>query len=121
MTVKPIRALFFCLPILVASALLVGCGNSSCNSKYANCPAFGSNSGSGSGTGTGTGGGTGGGSGSGGGGAASGPFTVGGTVVGLTGTGLVIQDNGSDTLNISQNGPFTFAVPVASGSNYAVI
>lgn len=46
--------------------------------------------------------------------------TIGGTVSGLTGTGLVLQDNGADNLSITQNGAFTFATPVASGQPYAV-
>jgi len=47
-------------------------------------------------------------------------FTVGGTVSGLAGSGLVLQDNGGDNLNISSSGAFTFATPVAIGSPYAV-
>jgi 6-phosphogluconolactonase (cycloisomerase 2 family) len=46
--------------------------------------------------------------------------TVGGTVSGLTGTGLVLQDNGADNLSISVNGAFTFATALASGKAYAV-
>ncbi len=47
-------------------------------------------------------------------------FTVGGTVSGLAGSGLVLQDNGGDDLPISSSGTFTFATPVALGSPYAV-
>ena len=47
-------------------------------------------------------------------------FTVGGTVTGLVGTGLVLQDNGGDNLPITANGSFTFATPVTSGQPYAV-
>jgi hypothetical protein len=47
-------------------------------------------------------------------------YTVGGTVAGLIGTGLVLQDNGGDDLAIAANGPFTFATAVASGQPYAV-
>jgi uncharacterized repeat protein (TIGR03803 family) len=47
-------------------------------------------------------------------------YTIGGTVSGLSGTGLVLQDNGGDSLSIGANGSFTFATPVASGSSYAV-
>jgi len=47
-------------------------------------------------------------------------FAVGGTVTGLTGTGLVLQDNGGDDLPIAADGTFTFATPVASGAAYAV-
>jgi uncharacterized protein (TIGR02145 family) len=47
-------------------------------------------------------------------------YTVGGTVSGLTGTGLVLQNNGGDNLAISSNGAFTFATPLANGTGYAV-
>ena len=47
-------------------------------------------------------------------------FTIGGTVSGLTGSGLVLQNNALDNLSISTNGTFAFATPVASGGNYAV-
>jgi len=47
-------------------------------------------------------------------------FTIGGTVSGLLGAGLVLQDNGGDDLAISGDGSFTFATPVASGSMFAV-
>ena len=46
-------------------------------------------------------------------------YTVGGTISGLTGT-LVIANNGVDELTITQNGPFTFTTPLATGSNYEV-
>jgi len=46
--------------------------------------------------------------------------TIGGTVTGLTGTGLVLQDNGGDDLTITKNGAFTFATSLASGTAYAV-
>ena len=48
------------------------------------------------------------------------PFTIGGTVTGLAGTGLVLQDNSGDDLPISADGMFTFATPVASGDSYDV-
>jgi alpha-tubulin suppressor-like RCC1 family protein len=47
-------------------------------------------------------------------------YTVGGTVSGLAGTGLVLQDSGGDNLTITGNGAFTFATAVASGAAYAV-
>jgi trimeric autotransporter adhesin len=47
-------------------------------------------------------------------------YTVGGTVTGLSGTGLVLQDNGGDDLPISSSTGFTFLTSVGSGSNYAV-
>jgi 6-phosphogluconolactonase (cycloisomerase 2 family) len=46
--------------------------------------------------------------------------TIGGTVQGLSGTGLVLQDNGGDSLSVTQNGPFTFATALAAGAAYAV-
>ncbi len=47
-------------------------------------------------------------------------YIVGGTVTGLTGSGLVIQNNGGGDLSISGSGTFAFAAPVASGQPYAV-
>jgi hypothetical protein len=47
-------------------------------------------------------------------------FTVGGTVSGLSGTGLVLQLNGDDDLPIASDGSFTFATPLASGAQYRV-
>lgn len=47
-------------------------------------------------------------------------FTIGGTVTGLVGSGLVLQDNGSGNLTVNVNGSFTFATAVASGGAYAV-
>lgn len=47
-------------------------------------------------------------------------YTIGGTVNGLTGTGLVLRNNGGDDLVIASDGVFTFATPVANGGAYAV-
>ncbi len=47
-------------------------------------------------------------------------FTVGGTVTGVVGTGLVLQDNGGDNFTVTMNGAFTFATPLATGGSYAV-
>jgi N-acetylneuraminic acid mutarotase len=47
-------------------------------------------------------------------------YTIGGMVSGLTGTGLVLQDNGGNNLTITANGAFTFTTAVASGGAYAV-
>jgi 6-phosphogluconolactonase len=47
-------------------------------------------------------------------------FTVGGTVSGLAGSGLVLQNNAGDDLSLSADGTFTFATQVAGGSAYAV-
>ncbi len=52
--------------------------------------------------------------------AATPTYTVGGTVSGLFGSGLVLQDNGGDNLNITANGIFTFATTVADGAGYNV-
>ena len=46
--------------------------------------------------------------------------TIGGTVTGLTGTGLILQNNGGDNLIIATDGPFTFSTGVASGATYNV-
>jgi len=53
-----------------------------------------------------------------GGGGSPAAYTIGGTVSGLSGSGLVLQDNGSDTLKISGNGAFTFAMPVMTGKPF---
>jgi hypothetical protein len=66
----------------------------------------------------GCGGGGGGAGGGGGGGGAN--YTVGGTVSGLTGSGLVLRNNGSDDLPLSASTLFTFATKVAHGAAYAV-
>jgi hypothetical protein len=47
-------------------------------------------------------------------------YAVGGTVVGLTGTGLVLQDNGGDDTAVSTDGTFTFPTSIKSGRAYAV-
>jgi hypothetical protein len=47
-------------------------------------------------------------------------FTVGGTVSGLTGTGLVLQNNGGNNLAIAAGGAFTFSTALASGAAYSV-
>ena len=47
-------------------------------------------------------------------------YTIGGTVSGLTGTDLVLQDNGGDNLTINANGTFTFATAIDTGGMYAV-
>src|SRR5580658_9025480 len=53
-------------------------------------------------------------------GTGTGPFTIGGTVTGLTGTGLVLQDNGADNLAVKASGSFTFATSIATGGAYVV-
>lgn len=47
-------------------------------------------------------------------------YTIGGTVTGLSGTGLVLQNNGGDNLSVAGNGNFTFNTSMASSSAYAV-
>jgi subtilisin family serine protease/subtilisin-like proprotein convertase family protein len=61
-----------------------------------------------------------GGGGGGGGGAAAPTYTIGGTVAGLSGSGLVLQLNGGGNLSVTANGAFTFTAPVATGSSYDV-
>jgi len=50
----------------------------------------------------------------------AGSFTIGGTVTGLTGTGLILQDNGGDSLAISGNATFTFKTAIARNLAYNV-
>jgi hypothetical protein len=50
----------------------------------------------------------------------TGTFTVGGQVTGLSGTGLVLQDNGSDNLTVNKNGVFTFGTPLAVGASFNI-
>ncbi len=47
-------------------------------------------------------------------------FTVGGSVSGLSGSGLVLQLNGAADLPVSANGNFHFPKPSAKGSSYTV-
>jgi len=47
-------------------------------------------------------------------------YTVGGTVSGLTGTGLVLQNNAADDLPVAADGPFTFVTELADAASYAV-
>ncbi len=47
-------------------------------------------------------------------------YTIGGTVSGLVGSGLVLQNNAGDNLPIAADGSFTFATSIASGATYAV-
>lgn len=61
-----------------------------------------------------------GGGGSGGGAAAPASHSIGGTVMGLTGTGLVLQNNAGDDLTIAADGSFSFGTTLASGTTYAV-
>jgi trimeric autotransporter adhesin len=47
-------------------------------------------------------------------------FTVGGTVQGLAGSGLVLRNNGGDELTINSAGPFTFDTALPTGARYDV-
>ena len=47
-------------------------------------------------------------------------FTVGGSVTGLAGSGLRLQNNGSDDLDVAADGTFTFTTSVIGGTGYSV-
>ncbi len=47
-------------------------------------------------------------------------FSVGGTVTGLLGGGLVLQNNLSDTVEVNQDGPFAFPIKLSKWTNYEV-
>ncbi|MCU7924948.1 MAG: FG-GAP repeat protein [Candidatus Thiodiazotropha sp. (ex Dulcina madagascariensis)] len=47
-------------------------------------------------------------------------YTISGTVTGLTGTGLVLQNNAVDDLSITADGSFSFAIALADASAYEV-
>jgi 6-phosphogluconolactonase (cycloisomerase 2 family)/uncharacterized protein YaiE (UPF0345 family) len=47
-------------------------------------------------------------------------YSIGGTVSGLNGTALTLQDNGGDNLTVTANGNFTFATKIPSNMTYAV-
>ena len=47
-------------------------------------------------------------------------FSVGGTVTGLLGSGLVLQNNGRNNLTVAGDGAFTFTEELASDSDYNV-
>lgn len=49
------------------------------------------------------------------------PHTIGGTITGLAGTGLVLQDNNGDNLTVAAGATtFTFPTAILSGSTYSV-
>ncbi len=50
----------------------------------------------------------------------SGGYIVGGTIKGLIGTGLILQNNGGDDLVIEKNGPFEFSSRIEEGILYSV-
>ena len=47
-------------------------------------------------------------------------YSVGGTVTGLSGPGLILRNNGGDDLAVNANGAFTFSSRLASGAHYSV-
>ena len=47
-------------------------------------------------------------------------YTVGGSVSGVVGSGLVLQDNGGNDLAIAANGSFLFSAALANASAYTV-
>ncbi|TWG40817.1 hypothetical protein ATF69_0322 [Acidovorax delafieldii] len=47
-------------------------------------------------------------------------YTVGGSVSGLAGGAVVLQNNGRDDLSVSSNGGFTFGTALAGGTAYAI-
>lgn len=47
-------------------------------------------------------------------------FTVGGSVTGLTGSGLILRNNGAEDLPIGADGEFIFPTPVATGASFEV-
>jgi large repetitive protein len=51
---------------------------------------------------------------------ATGQFSISGSVSGLLGAGLVLQNNAGDDLPIATDGRFTFTTPLARGATYAV-
>lgn len=48
------------------------------------------------------------------------PHTIGGTVTGLSGGNIVLQNNSGDNLAVPANGAFVFETPVLHGNSYAV-
>ncbi len=47
-------------------------------------------------------------------------FTIGGTVTGLLGAGLILQNNGAADLAVNVDGVFNFPAAVADGTAYLV-
>jgi hypothetical protein len=47
-------------------------------------------------------------------------YTVSGTVTGLTGSGLVLHNNGGDKLPVAADGAIVFQTKIASGATYNV-
>jgi len=48
-------------------------------------------------------------------------YTIGGTISGLSGSGLVLQDNSSNNVAVASAATaFTFSTPIPSGGTYSV-
>jgi hypothetical protein len=47
-------------------------------------------------------------------------FTIGGTISGLVGSGLVLVNNGGDPVSPTADGPFTFPTSIVTGGSYNV-
>ena len=47
-------------------------------------------------------------------------YTIGGTVSGMVGSGMVLQNNGGDDRSISANGSFSFHTPLTAGTAYDI-
>src|SRR5258708_6813770 len=50
----------------------------------------------------------------------TGQYTVGGTLTGLRGQGLVLQDNSGSDLSLASNGTFAFAGRIKKNNTYSV-
>jgi len=55
-----------------------------------------------------------------GGGGSTATHTIGGSVSGLAGSGLVLRNNGADDLSVYADGSFVFSTPVSEGAAYSV-
>jgi len=47
-------------------------------------------------------------------------YTVSGSISGLTGSGLMLDNNGTDDVTVSADGTFTFAIPLVPGDSYSI-
>jgi 6-phosphogluconolactonase len=47
-------------------------------------------------------------------------YTISGVISGMAGSGMVLQNNGGDDLNISTNGAFSFNTAMSNGSAYSI-
>jgi alpha-tubulin suppressor-like RCC1 family protein len=102
--------------VFAAQLFLIGCGST----RLEKGNDAGGKSGNASGLGGGGMGGKGGSGGAGGTGGSGKTYSVGGTVMGLQGTGLMLRNNGRDDLPISADGSFTFSDALTDGSGYVV-